>query len=115
MKSATAAGLERETRLELATPTLAKPGGSSQYNEHEKRANGPYSPAGSMLSTRQLHTDQQQLLTRRNLTSASTFASTNCSRQPMALERDGAVAVTARSQAAHMNLKCTAATLCLVA
>jgi hypothetical protein len=41
--------LERETRLELATPTLARSGSNSEYERTGKRSRDAYFPAGSML------------------------------------------------------------------
>jgi hypothetical protein len=40
--------LERETRLELATPTLARSGSKSEYARARKWPCGAYFPAGSM-------------------------------------------------------------------
>jgi hypothetical protein len=42
-------GVERETRLELATLTLARSGSNSEYARTRKRPRGAYFPAGSML------------------------------------------------------------------
>jgi hypothetical protein len=41
--------LERETRLELAAPTLARSGSNSEYARTKKRPRGAYFAAGSML------------------------------------------------------------------
>ena len=41
--------LERETRLELATTTLARSSSNSEYARTRKRPRGAYFPAGSML------------------------------------------------------------------
>jgi hypothetical protein len=41
--------LERETRLELATPTMARSGSNSEYERTGKRSRDAYFPAGSML------------------------------------------------------------------
>ena|ERR1017187_8834114 len=40
--------LERETRLELATPTLARSGSNPEYARTRKPSRGAYFPAGSM-------------------------------------------------------------------